>query len=99
MKGKVIGGLIAAAGLGCLLGATGPSCWHGPACLAVSAAQPYDFVRAVLLVILAGSLVLAARAGLTTLGLRRALRRLPRADRPLKLEHGTVECISSTAPA
>jgi len=99
MKRLIGAGVVGGIALSCLIGASSPSCLHGFACLAATAAQPMDIVRAVLLSLAAGILVVTLRAGWTTLSLGRELQRLPRAGRRLELERQGVACITSVAPA
>lgn len=96
MKRLLLLGGIGVAALGCLFGVTAPSCMHGVACLA--SVQPFDLVRAALLGVIAGSFIVALRAGWSTLQLARALRGLPRAGDHPELDRHRVECITSSTP-
>jgi Zn-dependent protease with chaperone function len=96
VKRLVLLGMVGAVAVGCLFGATAPSCWHGVACLA--AVQPFDLLRAALFGVIAGGFMVALRAGWSTLRLARALRGLPRAGHRPELGRHRVECITSFTP-
>jgi Zn-dependent protease with chaperone function len=98
VKRPILVGLVGVIVLSCLFGAGAPSCGHGFACLAATAANPLDFVRMAAPALAAGILVIGLRMGWTALRLSHALRRLPRAARQMELEPHGVECITSVAP-